>query len=362
MIRRIYGIAITVSVLIGAPRVAAFEPFKFLAFGDMPYAARDYALLVQPRLEDEIFSFAVFYGDMKSGGAECTTELYLKNRDHIFGVTNRPIFAALGDNGWTDCDRFGGYELEKQTEIRSVMYDADYLPERRLQNSDTWQIKRSQNFPEIAAWRYGSVQFATFHIVGTNNGRTEIDCHDPDNREKLEAAALDAVDARDTANLNWLDQVFKDTGNALGPAEAIVLVMQADVTGDIDDRKYVYAQDYEAKCPFKRNTPKFSRKELSALEPCNEENRTFCDPYALFFDALKHRAETFRKPVLVVHGSTYAMCVQQAFMGLDNLIRFNGPGDGVSDLAFVSLQDGAEGIEFGFTAHKTGNVISNSCS
>lgn len=349
-------------VLVYSAPLTAAESFKFLAFGDMPYLAKDYALLAEPGLDKVPFPFGVFYGDMKSGGAECTNDLYLKNRDHIFGVTEKPVFAALGDNGWTDCDRFGGDELQKQMEVRAIMYDSAYLPEERITETAAWKVSRAQNYPEMAQWQYDNIKFATFHIVGTNNGRTEIDCHNPNNRLAVEAAALNAVDARDTANLAWLGHVFDEGGNTDSSPDAIVLVIQADVTGDIDTRKYVYAADYETKCPFKRNAPKYSREELAKLVPCNSENRSFCNPYATFLSALKHHAKRFQKPVLLIHGSTHAMCVQRSFLGLDNVTRFNGPGDGVSDLAFVSVEQGADTVKFDFSVHRTGERISTACS
>lgn len=351
---------ILLALVVGSPLRAA-DAFKFLAFGDMPYNAKDYNLLKKPGLEDYSLPFAVFYGDMKGGGLKCDADLFIKNRDLIFSTIDQPVFTALGDNGWTDCDRFGDNELSKLSELRTVMYDPNFLPTSRGVGGD-WHIQTMPDYPEIMRWRHGNIQFSTLHIVGTNNGRTEINCHTPTDRQKTEKTALDIVDQRDAANIAWLNQVFDEAEFEGNEAEAVVLVMQADPYGDINSRKYVYAEDYKTKCTFNRNAPRFSVDELKALPPCDAENRVLCNPYTGFLSALKRKAEAFGKPVLLIHGSTHDVCVQKQFLGLEGVTRFNGPGDGVSDLAIVSVADGERGPEFEFHLKQEGTQITKACS
>jgi hypothetical protein len=141
-----------------------------------------------------------------------------------------------------------------------------------------------------------NIQFATVHMVSTNNGRVEILL---DNKSR----ALDEVDYRDKANIDWLDETFKKAKK--NKSKAVIIVSQADIT------KYKYK------------------------EACTKTNRVKCNPFKKFTDHLRIKAKQFKndkgqlKPVLFLHGDSNPYCFDKKF-GKDiapNLWRLNAWGD-----------------------------------
>ena len=160
-----------------------------------------------------------------------------------------------------------------------------------------WAYARQPNFPENARWTNGGVQFATLHMVSTNNGRVEILKDDT-------AAALALVEARDEANRVWLQGAFKTAKSA----RATVIITQADVTNP------------------------------DGGGACTVYNRQHCDAFAAFRGQLVALASGFRdwskpggprKPVLLLHGDTNPYCLDKGFGGsrAPNLWRLNAWGD-----------------------------------
>jgi hypothetical protein len=312
-------------------QASADEPFSFIAFGDMPYNKTDRETLkavgASFQRQQDPYPFAVFYGDMQAGGEKCTEELYRSNRDQIFAVTTKPLFLTFGDNDWTDCDRQGDDELKKLKEARRILLDPTYLPENRIAQPQPWDIVRSETYPELVRWQYSGVVFAAFHIVGTDNGRRKINVHD-ENPMKKKARA--EVGRRDQANEALLDDVFAGAADM----SAAVVVMHAD---PIENTKYKDAQ------------------------ACAGNTQKKCHPFSAFLKAVANKARTFGKPVLLIHGSTEDVCVSINFLGVPNLTRFNGPGDGVSDLAVVSVDVTTAGKTFAFSGIRAG-TISKACN
>ncbi len=303
-------------VMFGASSLAAksgAKTTKFLAFGDMPYGKNQilYLEAMADKLKATDIAFALFYGDMKSGGKKCSQKRYKRNFEAIFNVTNKPVFLTLGDNDWTDCDRKGDNELLKLIEVRKHAFQPSYLPEARTDLN----ITRDDTYPELVRFQENDVFVSTVHIVGTGNGREEIVA---ENKGEI----LDAVTARDAKNLSWLNESFADAENA----KAFVLFIHADITKD---------------------------SNFLNTQPCNLKLLEACDPFANFLYTLEDKAKAYKKPVLLIHGSTGVYCVQSEFMGIENLTRFNGPGDGVLDMSIV----GWDGTRFMFSSVTTGKAV-----
>ena len=116
-------------------------------------------------------------------------------------------------------------------------------------------------------------------------------------------AALDAADKRDKYNLIWLKQALVQQD-----AKAYVFGFQADIY------------------------------HPSSKPACSESQRSNCDAFKIYRDAISDFAKHTNKPVLVMHGDTGPYCQQQL---ASNLTRLNVPGDfAVSDVAKVSFIDG----------------------
>ena len=307
--QRVIRLAFAVFMMAGAtaPLVADVD---FVAFGDMPYNAEQVTMMKSlaqaPALAG--VSFALFYGDTKSGGARCTLEELAGNKKLIEGIVDVPLFFTPGDNDWTDCDRKGDDELKILDQVLMPLYFAkDARPEADPRAKPEWNITRQGGQLENARWSEGGVTFATFHIVATGNGREEIKIGD-------KAMNYARVDARDAANLTWLAESFRAANEA--GSEAFVLAMHTDPT-----------------------------KVPDGLPVCSQTVHTGCDPYKPFLDALAEKATAFGKPVLVIHGDTSPYCEQKEFLGVPNMQRLNGTGDYVPGVTRVRYAEGT----FSFT-------------
>lgn len=274
------------------PIKAETKAVKFVAVGDMPYSNHE-AQFLRTELKAAIAKadvpFVIHYGDFKAGNDSCTDESFIQAQQDIYGLHPR-VFYTPGDNEWTDCDRTGlaspQSELERLDTLRSL-----FFPQTANDS-----VQRQPNYPENARWWQDEVLFSTLHIVGTNNGRTQI--------LKDEAlAAIAQVEARDEANLEWLEQAFSEAKS--NKAQALVLVMQADIS------------------------------KVEHDQPCSAEVKTNCDPYLDFRNQLTEAASQFTdanqimKPVLLVHGDTFPFCWDKTFGGeiAPNLWRLNAWGD-----------------------------------
>ncbi len=287
------GFLFAAAVGVTAVMPAMAEPLTFVAIGDLPYdeaQEKTVEAIIAPAIRDRQPPFVIHLGDIKSGGLSCSDKLLTQRRDEIYSLYTGPVFYTPGDNDWTDCDR------SSLTEPMPELERLDYL--RRLFFSKPPALPagsayaRQPEWTENARWTTGGVTFATVHVVGTNNGRDEILLDDVE-------TALDLVDARDQANLEWLAATF-DAAEEAGSA-AVVIAMQADIT------------------------------KAALATPCSAEIRVLCDGFARFRDRLVRHAAAFRKPVLLMHGDTSPYCLDKRFGGrvARNLWRLNAPGDGL---------------------------------
>jgi hypothetical protein len=269
----------------------AEDSFSFLTLSDVPYTDEENVALTQtlvPAIQESKAPFVIHMGDLKNSKIPCSEELLTRRRNQIFSLHLGRVFYTPGDNDWTDCDRkqisVRFSELNRLDLLRRLFYNEPHL----LPNS--WAYERQALYPENMRWKYESVVFATVHLVSTNNGRREILLDDID-------LALTRVDARDRANIIWLEHAFMTARKT--NASAIVIATQADVTNF----------KYTGKCTFTR--------------------RRQCDAFASFKTRLKELASAYKKPVLLMHGDTNPYCLDREFGGrvAPNLWRFNSTGD-----------------------------------
>lgn len=266
------------------------DPFSFNVVSDIPYTTEQEELLEQaiiPALHAKPGPFVLHLGDIKGGGSPCTNEVLSQRARQINTMHKTAVFYTPGDNDWTDCDRgkTGApvSELEKLEQIRHLFY-------RGIASPANLHASRQPLFPENAQWHYQGVAFATLHVVGTNNGRSEILKDDPD-------FALSQVKARDVANKTWLRSLF-DQARVKG-ANAIVIGMQADLANP------------------------------HHTAACTPDNPSKCDAFSDLKDQLRQLSASFSKPVLLLHGDSSPYCTDKTFGGAEapNLWRFNAAGD-----------------------------------
>ncbi len=306
---RTIRVAVLLAAL-GASSASAQEAVRFAVVGDTPYTRQDRTLLWQevvPALGRADYPFIIHVGDFIGGADGCNDDKIRAWRDEMYSWKPGRTFYTPGDNEWTDCDR-----PKKQSDPNPGTPPARLVLERNLGKPlpeldrlallrrtffpapldlpDAWQFASQPSYPENARWIVDGVQFATVHLVSTNNGRMQILMDDIQ-------LALARVAARDEANRAWLTQLFREARKQ--DAGAVVIATQADVT------------------------------KPGGEGPCVGDNLMNCDAFARFRDQLKRLAQRFDKPVLLVHGDTNPYCLDEAFgaPSAPRLWRLNVSGD-----------------------------------
>jgi len=145
--------------------------YSFAVIGDVPYGADQVAKF--PSWIDQInaakpaMSFHV--GDIKNGSSRCDDPYYAMIRTD-FNRFVGPLIYTPGDNEWTDCHRVnnGAYNpLERLAYDRSVFFDQ---PGTTLgQHPITVKSQVNAGFAENVQLRRHDVEFATIHVVGSND-------------------------------------------------------------------------------------------------------------------------------------------------------------------------------------------------
>ena len=252
----------------------SLKPFQFAALGDVPYSIpEDY-----PRYERLIAainetnpSFSIFIGDTKSGSTPCSDEYNQKVKAY-FNQFKSPLIYSIGDNEWTDCHRplAGSYDpIERLDKLRSTFFNTRKSFGRQqlelIRQSDV--APKHQKFVENAYWVKNHFLFVSVHIPGSNN-----------NFERDEQAKAEYYE-RNQANLDWIQNSFvlAQKMNYLG----IIFCYQADMF----------------------YTP------TQAVNPDSGYRDTL--------QALSKNAQSFKKPVLLVHGDSHRLILDQPLKTTD---------------------------------------------
>lgn len=267
------------------------EAFFFHVLSGLPYKSDQELKLEEdiiPLMQEDQGPFLLHLGNMKSSGSSCDLDL-LENR--IFQIKNihpSAVFYTPGANEWTDCDRGNLKNPVSELEMLETLRELYFRDEK--EKPAYLNAARQFLYPENQRWQYLNTVFSTIHLVGTNNGRTDILLDDKE-------FALSQVFARDAANHYWLQQTFSLAHKT--DAKAVIIATHADVTNT----------------NFKRS--------------CTPDEPKNCNAFAAFNSQLSEEAARFQKPVLLLHGDSFPYCTDKRF-GADiapNLWRFNVAGD-----------------------------------
>lgn len=296
MIQKVHmkNIGCLLTVLLFIPALAQADgKFSFIAFGDMPYGA---PAIVGPPFERLIKAinqadpaFSIHVGDFKSGSLPCSDEEFKRQRAYFDTFEGALIFTP-GDNEWTDCHRekAGGYDpLERLARLRQIFFDTgDYSLGASpivLQRQSDLGTGEERTYIENQRWMHNNILFMTAHIVGSNNGF-----------QATRPAMVQEFIARSRANRVWIESGFREATET--GAAAIVLAIHADV---------------------------FAGRETRNIWP---EQSGFGETMVLF----RRLAESFGRPVLLIHGDSHVFIVDQPFTSanpenrgrrLDNVTR-----------------------------------------
>lgn len=265
------------------------DAFKFVALGDMPYSIPDdyirYERLIKA-INDISPSFSIFVGDTKSGSSECSDQNNQITKNYFNQFTS-PLIYSIGDNEWTDCHRIaaGGYDpLERLSNLRETFFKTKKsfgktpLELTRQGDIDSKYIK----FVENSYWIKNQYLFVNLHIPGSNN-----------NFER-DAQSIAEYRERNQANIDWIKHTFAIAAEK--NFKAIIFAFQADIF--------------------------FSPKQFT------DEESGYRDTLRTF----SQFAEKFKRPVLLIHGDSHKLIIDQPLKTLDrkytleNVIRLQVMG------------------------------------
>jgi hypothetical protein len=242
------------------------KPFTYAVIGDTPYGAPQLANFPNDIAEinaDGDVRLILHVGDIKNGSSVCSDGYFQSVKDG-FGSSVDPLVYTPGDNEWTDCHRTnnGAYNpLERLAKVREV-----FFPVRgQTLGSDPREVRAQRGTTlENVTWKQGRVQFATIHVVGSNNSWLPWT-----GQVAPTQAQIDEYTARNAADLAWLDRVF-DEGE---DARAIVIGIQADMWD-------------------------------AAFSGPNDQPAAY-DHFTDFVQKLARKALRFGKPVLLINGDSH---------------------------------------------------------
>ena len=311
----------------------AVWPLQFVAYGDMPYGAkmpdgRSDAQVLAEDIAPEIrrredLPFVIHVGDLGRPEDVCNDASLQEHQAFWATELRKPVFYTPGDNDWADCDRrklpAPTSELERLAAIRRIFFGQPKVLD------PAWRYETQAAQPENALWWYMGVLFVTIHMVGTDNGRSEILLDDP-------VRAIAEVDARDEANRLWLEHAFSLATTQ--KAAAVVVATQVDAFG-----------------PPASGADAFTR--------CTNH-----PAYAAFCEHLLLLSAALGKPVLLVHGDTSPYCLDQPFPTnrAPSLWRLNAPGDfKVIDAAVISIDPHRSPRPFEVTGLLSGQPAPRTC-
>lgn len=277
---------------------ASNQSMEFALIGDMPYNAKqkaEYENLIKD-INAQDLAFVVHAGDYWFDGIAwkkttrglppCSDET-MQDRMKSTQTFRHPFILTPGDNDWTDCHRAKprAYDpLERLAKLRKMFFNDDRsLGKRTIRLTRQSKNSKYAKFSENARWTHGGVMFVTLHMTGSNNnlGRTpEMDAE---------------YEERNTANLTWMDETFKEARR--NGSRAVMIFAQANPQ-------------------FETNwIPKVQKRYMLqglGIEPPKTRRDTgFND----FIEALEEHTVAFGKPVAYLHGDTHTFRIDKPLFG-----------------------------------------------
>src|SRR3954469_4541766 len=189
--------------------------FEFALIGDTPYNPEQ-ATNLFPNMIAELnkrkLAFIVHDGDIKSGAAPCTDEIF-RERLQQFQSFENPLIYIFGDNEWSDCGKVTNRAFapeERLQKLREIFTQGE-----RSLGKQTLLLKRQSDseafvkYRENVRWTFGNVLFAGLNVPGNDNhfGTSEYQ-------------------QRNAANVSWIKEAFSLA--ARENYRALMIVAQAD--------------------------------------------------------------------------------------------------------------------------------------
>lgn len=311
---------VLIAVFITAATTGCAKKFEFGVIGDVPYndaRKAELEVLLDEVAENDKVKFLVHAGDIKSGGSECTDQLFADRRA-LFDTSATPVVYITGDNEWTDCHRAsnGSFDpIERLGKLREEFFDTD-----QSLGANTITLTRQEIYKENVIWTRQDVVFVGLNIQGSNNGQNQscptlspVGCPPLD----------DEFPIRNAANLKWMHRAFDLAEKTDAPAIAI----------------FIQGNPLKYYLPTPGQIPR-----LGTAFPISVPLEGFSSGYFDFLIAFRTRAAQFGKPVLLVHGDTHTHRIDKPYTGqvgqlFGETIEDGGMGDGLHPIPNVTRME-----------------------
>lgn len=273
---------------------AQSQKFQFGVIGDTSYSkvAEQELDRMMAALNKETLVFVVHVGDFEADPnpyerspdkitMPCTDENFQRVLA-TFQKSANPFILTPGDNDWSDCIKLKARKfdpMERLAKLREM-----FFPEGRSLGQKTIAVDSQakeaafKQYRENLMWSVNGVTFATLHTVGSNNNKGVTPEMDVEHAERTKA------------NIAWMKKAF---ATARAPEmRGLVLLTQANVAFEshwTESLKLRYV------------------RSAGGIMPKDAEGTG----YDALVDALATEMESFRSPVLFVHGDTHLFRVNK---------------------------------------------------
>ena len=295
--------------------------FKFVALGDMPYGQPAKVYPPFERLIAEVNAkapaFTLHIGDTKSGSTPCADQMLIDQMRFMNAFETAVVYTP-GDNEWTDCHRLKAGRFDPIERLRFIR--RTYFGKPMSLGKSPIPIERQSDlmpaharYVENSRFNRDGVWFFLAHVVGPNNNNRTLANARPGN--SANAAAVLEFEARDKANVAWLEDGF-DKAAAAGAA-AVVVAIHANIIdyGSLDKKTEKFTEGIG----FKR-----------------------------FGELLIRRSAEYKKPVLLVFGDSHNFRIFHPFpQRAPNVTALEVYGAGHMHAVEVSVDTNEDAV-FGF--------------
>ena len=259
----------------------AAESFEFALIGDVPYSDDDVRRAFRNLVEDlnryPNLRFVVHDGDIKpSAGLPCSAQLFADRR-RLFKRIAAPMILAFGDNDWRDCASPGD---PPSVQVKDQQRALTWLRREFAAATDDKGLglrRQSPTFPEIVHWTMGRVRFVVLNVPGPDDN--DRDGFDEEYRPRNAANLAELTDAFEAAEHARPDDDLR----------ALVIILQARplVRSSLSDGSY-------------KENP-----HLTGLLTRMKEGARRISP----------------RPVVLVHGDSHVVTIDQPLAALGNVVR-----------------------------------------
>ncbi|MDR5757493.1 hypothetical protein [Caballeronia sp. LZ035] len=250
---------------------------------------------------DSNIAFIVYDGNFKGSAEACRDSIY-QSRHDLLDASRTPVIVLLGQHDWADCGQVhaGAYDpVERLDFIRQLFFaDANALGQTPLTLSRQSDVARFRTFREIVRWQSQGVAFIGLNVPSPNNHYLTAGGRNGEFEDRAVATSF------------WLEHAAETARRT--DMRALVILLQ----GDPDFSRYERRERFAWLRFSRANPPRDGFLELKR--------------------SLVKAAETFRGPVIVIHGTDAS---EPAGFHIDQPLR-NDKGLIVTNLTRVAIAFG----------------------